>query len=88
MYKEILYFLTTIIGVVMSLGHFFQAYKIYKTKSWKDISIVTFSIFALGSLIWLLYGININQIPIIISFIIGLIGSGSVLFLAIKYRKK
>lgn len=88
MYTEILYFLTTIMGIVMSLWHFFQAYKIYKTKSWKDVSLVTFSIFAIGSLIRLLYGLNLNQMPIVISFVIGLIGSGSVLFLSIKYRKK
>lgn len=88
MYEKILYILTTIMGIFMSLWHFFQAYKIYKTQSWKDISILTFSIFFTGSLIRLLYWIKLNQNPIILSFIIGLWWSLSVLILALKYRKK
>ena len=75
MWIEILNLLVTLMGVLMSLGHFPQAYKIYKRKSSKDISLVTYSIFTFGSIIWLAYGITLNQLPIVITFIIAVIGT-------------
>jgi MtN3 and saliva related transmembrane protein len=76
----------SVMGVLMSLGHFPQAYKIYKNRSAKDISIVTYSIFTLGAVVWLAYSVVLQEWPIIASFIVGVIGAGSVLALAIRYR--
>jgi MtN3 and saliva related transmembrane protein len=80
--------LTAVVGIVMSLGYFPQAYRLYKTKSAENISLVTFVIFALGTLIRTLYGVFIKDPVLILSFIVGVIGSWSVLFLAIKYKMK
>ena len=77
---------TTIVGTAMSLGYFPQAYKIYKSKSSKNISFITFSIFAVGTLLWVIYGFSIKDITIILSFIPGVIGSWLILLLAFKYR--
>lgn len=79
--------LTTITGVVMSLGYFPQAYKLYKSKSPINISIPTFTIFALGTLIWTIYGFALGDLPLILSFMLGVIGSWLVLGLAIYYRR-
>jgi len=70
----------------MSLGYYPQAYKIWKNKSAADISIPAFIIFSLGTLTWFIYGITISDIPIIVSFILGVIGSWTVLFLSIKNK--
>ena len=78
--------LTTIVGIVMSIGYFPQAYRLYKTKSAENISLVSFVIFALGTLIRTLYGFFIHDLVLILSFIVGVIGSWLVLFLSIKYR--
>ena len=78
--------LTTIVGIVMSIGYFPQAYRLYKTKSAENISLVTFVIFALGTLIWTLYGFFIHDLVLILSFIVGVVGSWLVLFLSVKYR--
>lgn len=78
--------LIILLGILMSLGHFPQALKILKNKSAKDISLVTYSIFTFGSYGWLVYGFVIKELPIIISFIIGSIGSTLVLILKIKYK--
>lgn len=78
--------LTTIVGIVMSVGYFPQAYRLYKTKSADNISLVSFTIFAIGTLIWTLYGVVMHDLVLILSFIVGVVGSWSVLFLAIKYR--
>ncbi len=86
MFIDIFNIIVSIFGILMSIGHFPQAYKIYKNKTSKDVSLITYFIFFVGSFIWLAYGVILNEVPIIISFIIGVLGSFSVLFMALKYR--
>lgn len=80
--------LTTIVGVVMSIGYFPQAYKIYKNKSAANISLLSFSIAAFGTMVWTLYGFFIQDLVVILSFVVGVIGSRLVLLLTLKYRKE
>ncbi|MCR4283957.1 MAG: SemiSWEET family transporter [Parcubacteria group bacterium] len=80
--------IVTLIDVLMSVGYFPQAYKIYKNKFAGDISILTYIIFSTGTFIWVLYGIYLKDLPIVFSFAIGVFGSWSVLALALYYRKR
>lgn len=73
--------LATIFGIINGFANFPQIYKIYKTKSAKDISIITYIILTIGTIIWILYGIEIKNIPILtmntlalLEFILILIG--------------
>lgn len=70
----------------MSIGHFPQAIKIYKNKKAKDVSLITYFIFFIGNIVWVIYGLLIKDLPIIASFSIGIIGSFLVLILSLKYR--
>ncbi|MFA6226974.1 MAG: SemiSWEET family transporter [Candidatus Paceibacterota bacterium] len=83
---NILQIATTILGILMSLGYYPQAYKIYRSKSGENISFATYFTFGIGTLLWTIYGFSINDIIIILSFIPGVIGSWLVLFLAFHYR--
>ncbi len=67
----ILSVLAGIFGVGMSLANLPQAYKIFKRKSAKDISPITYTTFTIGGLIWLFYGIELKNSAIIISNAIG-----------------
>jgi MtN3 and saliva related transmembrane protein len=78
----------TIMGIVMSLGYYPQAYKIWKNKTAANVSISSFAIFSLGTLTWLMYGIILGDKPIILSFTLGFIGAWAVLILALIYRNK
>jgi MtN3 and saliva related transmembrane protein len=78
----------TIMGIIMSLGYFPQAYKVYKNKSSKDISLLAFVIFSLGTLTWFIYGLTLKDIPIILGFVLGVIGSWLVLILSLIYRNR
>jgi len=71
--------LATIFGTVSGLANFPQAYKIFKRKSAKDISIITYLILIIGALIWLLYGIEINNFAVIITNGLGFINIGLVI---------
>lgn len=67
--------LATISGSAMALANFPQVYKIFKRKSAKDISAITYSVYILGAIIWLLYGWEIKSIPVLISNLIGISAS-------------
>jgi len=80
--------LASITGIIMSLGYYPQAYSILKSKSAKNVSKLSYIIFAVGTTTWLIYGILINSLTIILSFSLGMIGSWLVLILTWIYRKK
>lgn len=85
MYIQIL---ITLMGILMSVGYYPQAYTIWKTKSSQGISILTYSIFSVGTFAWTAYGFYLRDLPIILSFIIGVVGSWLVLGLTLYYRKQ
>lgn len=85
--ENVLAVLVSIFGILMSLSHFPQAVRIIKRKSSQDISLFMYSIFMVGSYVWLAYGIVFGILPVIISFIVAVIGTTSVFVLTLRYRK-
>ena len=63
-----------------------QAIKVFKSKSTKDISLYMFIIFTIGVLSWLIYGIIINDMPIMLANAVTLILSFFILIYKIKYK--
>ena len=63
-----------------------QAIKVYKTRSTKDISLYMFLIFTVGVLSWLIYGLIINDLPVILANAVTLILSFFILIYKIKYK--
>ena len=78
--------LATVAGVLMALANYPQAIKIIKRKSSKDVSLLTFSIMLFGTIVWFIYGISIGNLPVIISYGIGLTGSSFVILAYFIYR--
>ncbi len=77
---------TTIIGITMSLGYYPQAYKIWKLKSAKEISLINYLILGFGTTTWFIYGYVLKDLVIMTSFIFGVIGSWLMIFLVIRYK--
>ena len=63
-----------------------QAIKVYKTKSTKDISLIMFIIFTLGVFSWLIYGLIINDLPVILANVVTLILSLFILLYKIRFK--
>ncbi len=63
--------LATVVGVVGSFAMLPQIYRIFKRRSAKDISIWTYAYMLVAGGIWVLYGLNIQSFPIILTNLIG-----------------
>ncbi|MFV8369374.1 SemiSWEET family sugar transporter [Flavobacterium sp. LB2R40] len=76
-----------LIAATLTTGaNFPQTYKIIKTKSTKDISKVTYVMLFCGGMMWLIYGILQNDIPIIIAN--GISGAICGIILILKFSSK
>lgn len=63
-----------------------QVIQVWKTKSTKDISLGMFSIFSLGVLLWLIYGILIQDWVVFMANLITLILASIILIFKLKYK--
>jgi MtN3 and saliva related transmembrane protein len=80
----------TAIGLIAALfttvALFPQLVKIWKTKSTKDISTGMFALYCGGVLLWLVYGILLQNLPIIIANSLAFIQAVFILVFKIKYK--
>jgi MtN3 and saliva related transmembrane protein len=83
---ELIATLATVMGIITGSSFFIQTIKIIKRKSSKDIALLTYSILGIGSIIWLIYGITITDLPLIISYTIGTLSTFSVIVVYFIYK--
>ena len=83
--------ITTVIGMVgallTTLAYVPQVIKTWKTQSVKALSKGLSMLFLIGTLFWLIYGILINQLPVVISNAVMMILSGLLLVFNFIYGK-
>ncbi len=80
--------LAAISGIFLGLGSLPQAIKIFRRKSAGDISPTTYLIVVIGSVIWILYGFQLNNLPIIIPNVLGFALSSVILVGYYRYGRK
>ncbi len=73
-------------GTLTTASFIPQVVKTWKSRSAKDISLVMFSTFCIGILIWIIYGFLIRSVPVILTNIITFILAFIILILKIKYK--
>lgn len=78
----------TITGVFLGFSGVPQAIKIFKRKSAKDVSLLSYLIVEFGSLVWILYGLEINSFPIVIPNFLGLVTTSVILVGCFMYGGK
>ncbi|QIZ06686.1 SemiSWEET transporter [Priestia megaterium] len=74
-------------AILTTLSFLPQAIKTIKEKNTEGISLVMYSLFTSGVLMWLLYGLFVNDIPIIVANAVTLILAVTILTLKIKYSQ-
>ncbi len=88
MLLELFTLVTSIFGVLMGCSYFLEAQRILKNRSAENISIPMFVILGIGTSLYLVYGIINKDIPIMLGFGLGVIGTWLVFGLALKYKNK
>lgn len=78
-------FYMKIIGPLANCMFYIQAYKIFTTKSAEAISMPAFILSAVGLGSWLIYGILLDNKPIILANAVGVLGAALVLTLTLLY---
>ena len=63
-----------------------QLIKVWKTKSTKDISAGMFTLTSAGVFLWFVYGVYVNNFPIIIANSLAFIQALVILIFKIKYK--
>jgi MtN3 and saliva related transmembrane protein len=63
-----------------------QAVKVIKTRHTKDLSLAMYSGFTIGIALWLVYGVMVNDIPIIAANAISIVFAATILFMKLKYK--
>jgi len=80
----------TILGLIAALfttvSLFPQLLKVWKTKSTKDISTGMFSLFCGGVFLWFVYGVFVQDFPIIIANALAFIQALAILVLKMKFK--
>jgi MtN3 and saliva related transmembrane protein len=72
-------------GTLTTIAFVPQLTKTWKTKSAEDISFGMFAIFCTGVLLWLLYGVLIDALPVILANSVTLVLAGAILVLKLRY---
>ena len=84
--------LTTIIGLaaggITTFAYVPQVVRTWRTKSSGDLSLGMFGLLVIGVILWLTYGLMINDLPIIIANVVTLSLQCSVLVMIIRQRRR
>ncbi|PKH49702.1 hypothetical protein CXF68_02880 [Tenacibaculum sp. Bg11-29] len=63
-----------------------QVYKTWKTKSTEGLSLVMYSVFFVGIVLWLIYGIHLKSLPMILANGITAVSSLFLVIMKLKYK--
>jgi MtN3 and saliva related transmembrane protein len=81
---------TEIIGLIAGLlttaAFIPQVIKTWRSKSSKDLSLVMFLLYCLGVFLWTIYGVMINEFPVILWNIITLSLAAVILYFKLKFK--
>lgn len=74
-------------GSLTTLSFIPQVFRIWRTKSASDISYAMFLLFSTGVLLWLIYGLVLNAMPVVIANATTLVLALIVLALKFYYQQ-
>ncbi len=74
-------------GILTTVAFLPQVIKTWKSRSAKDLSLGMFSIFCMGVLLWLIYGLLIDDLPIILANLITLILALTLLVFKLSFKR-
>jgi MtN3 and saliva related transmembrane protein len=74
-----------IAGTLTTIAFVPQVWRVWKTRSTKDISLGMYLVFTAGVVFWLAYGLMLHAWPIIVANVVTLALTGTVLALKLRH---
>ena len=74
-------------GSLTTAAFFPQVITTWKSRSAKDLSLGMFSLFCVGVLLWLVYGIIVRDIPVIAANMLTLMLASTLLFFKLRFKE-
>lgn len=76
-----------IAGILTTVAFLPQVVKTWKSRLAKDLSLGMFSIFCLGVLLWLIYGLLVSDLPIILANLVTLVLALTLLVFKLSFKR-
>jgi len=73
-------------GTLTTTAFLPQLIKVWKTRSAKDISLWMYLVICTGILLWLVFGVYIESLPVIAANAVTLVIAAAILILKIRFR--
>ena len=74
-------------GMLTTIAFLPQVIKTWKSRSAKDLSLGMFSLFCLGVVLWLAYGLLVMDIPVIVANLLTLMLASTLLFFKLRFKE-
>lgn len=74
-----------IAGLLTTVAFLPQAFKIWRSKSAKDVSLAMFVCFCVGIVLWVIYGFMLGALPVILANVVTLCIAATILVFKIRY---
>ena len=75
-------------GTCTTISFVPQLIRVWRLRSAREISLIMFSVFSLGTFLWLVYGICLRAVPIILANAVSLVLSVAILALKLRFDRK
>ena len=73
-------------GFLTTVAFVPQVWRIWKTRSAKDVSLPAFAAFTVGVAMWLAYGILKDELPIILWNAVTLVLAGAIVVMKLRFK--
>ncbi|MDJ0645863.1 MAG: SemiSWEET transporter [Flavobacteriaceae bacterium] len=73
-------------GILTTIAYAPQAYKIYKEKSAKEVSLSMYLVLLTGLILWLFYGILIDSFAIKLANAVTIVLALSIIYFKVRYK--
>ena len=74
-----------IAGLLTTVAFLPQAFKIWRSRSARDVSLAMFVCFCVGIVLWVVYGVMLGSLPVILANVVTLCIAATILVFKIRY---
>jgi MtN3 and saliva related transmembrane protein len=85
---NIIQLLGLVAGFLTTASFLPQVIKTWKSRSAKGLSLGMFSLFCVGVLLWLIYGVMVKDIPVIVANLVTLILASTLLYFKLSFKEQ